>query len=51
MTVRELVLAVLLAVAGGCFVVGAALTSGALGWVVAGLVTVAWSLVVVGDVT
>lgn len=51
MTAREMILAVLLAVAGACFVVAGVAVSAALGWAVAGLVTVAWSLVVVGDVT
>lgn len=51
MTARELILAVLLAVAGACFVVGAVMISAAVGWLVAGGVTLAWALVVVGDVT
>lgn len=51
MAARELILAVLLAVAGACFVVGGFAVAEAVGWAVAGVVVVAWSLVVVGDVT
>ena len=51
MSVRELLLAVLLAVAGGCVVVGAATASVAAGWIVGGVALAGWSLVVLGDVS
>lgn len=51
MTLREWMLLVLLAAAGGCVVQGVSLVSDAAAWVVAGFVLAGLALLVLTDVT
>jgi hypothetical protein len=47
---RELILAVMLALASGAVVIGSAMVSGAAGWIVFGLLLAVWAWLVLGEV-